>query len=230
MQSERFTIKDIPEADRPRERLIRYGSEALSNSELLAIILRTGTKSETAIDMANRLISSKEGLKFLSNCTIQELSQIKGIGNAKASQIKAAVELGKRIKNYRTDNKIKINSPEGIADLVMEDMRYLKKEYLKVIFLNTKNIVIDVKDLSIGSLNASVVHPREIYSEAIRRSSASIVICHNLPSGDPTPSQEDINITRRLHEVGKLVGIDLLDHVIIGDGCYISLKEKGILW
>lgn len=229
MQSERFTIKDIPEADRPRERLIRYGSEALSNSELLAIILRTGTKSETAIDMANRLISSKEGLKFLSNCTIQELSQIKGIGNAKASQIKAAVELGKRIKNYRTDNKIKINSPEGIADLVMEDMRYLKKEYLKVIFLNTKNIVIDVKDLSIGSLNASVVHPREIYSEAIRRSSASIVICHNHPSGDPTPSQEDINITRRLHEVGKLVGIDLLDHVIIGDGCYISLKEKGIL-
>lgn len=229
MQSERFTIKDIPEADRPRERLIRYGSEALSNSELLAIILRTGTKSETAIDMANRLISSKEGLKFLSNCTIQELSQIKGIGNAKASQIKAAVELGKRIKNYRTDNRIKINCPEDIADLVMEDMRYLKKEYLRVIFLNTKNIVIDVKDLSIGSLNASVVHPREIYSEAIRRSSASIVICHNHPSGDPTSSQEDINITRRLHEVGKLVGIDLLDHVIIGDGCYISLKEKGIL-
>ena len=229
MQSEGFTIKDIPVEDRPRERLIKYGSEALSNSELLAIILRTGTKSETAIDMATRLISSNEGLKFLSSCTIQELSQVKGIGNAKASQIKAAVELGKRLKNYRTDNKIKINSPEDIADLVMEDMRYLKKEHLRVIFLNTKNIVIDVKDLSIGSLNASVVHPREIYSEAIRRSSAAIIICHNHPSGDPTSSQEDINITRRLYEVGKLVGIDLLDHVIIGDGCYISLKEKGIL-
>lgn len=229
MQSERFTIKDIPEADRPRERLIKYGPEALSNSELLAIILRTGTKSETAIDMANRLISGQEGLKFLSSCTIQELGQIKGIGNAKASQIKAAVELGKRIKNYRADNRTKINNPQDIADLVMEDMRYLKREYLKVIFLNTKNIVIDVQDLSIGSLNASVVHPREIFSEAIRRSSASIVICHNHPSGDPTSSQEDINITRRLHEVGKLVGIDLLDHIIIGDGSYISLKEKGIL-
>lgn len=229
MQSERFTIKDIPEEDRPRERLIKHGPEALSNSELLAIILRTGTKSETAIDMASRLISSKEGLKFLSSCTIQELSEIKGIGKAKASQIKAAVELGKRIKNFRADNKIKISSPEDIADLVMEDMRYLKKEHLRVIFLNTKNIVIDVKDLSIGSLNASVVHPREIYSEAIRKSSASIIICHNHPSGDPTSSQEDINITRRLSEVGKLVGIDLLDHLIIGDGCYISLKEKGIL-
>lgn len=229
MHSERFTIKDIPVEDRPRERLIKYGSEALSNSELLAIILRTGTKSETAIDMATRLISSNDGLKFLSSCTIQELSQVKGIGQAKASQIKAAVELGKRLKSYRTDNKMKINSPEDIADLVMEDMRYLKKEHLRVIFLNTKNIVIDVKDLSIGSLNASVVHPREIYSEAIRRSSAAIIICHNHPSGDPTSSQEDINITRRLFEVGKLVGIDLLDHVIIGDGCYISLKEKGIL-
>lgn len=229
MQSKRFTIKDIPVEDRPRERLIKYGSEALSNSELLAIILRTGNKSETAIDMATRLISKSEGLKFLSTCTIQELSQEKGIGKAKASQIKAAVELGKRLKNYRIDNRIKINSPEDIADLVMEDMRYLKKEHLRVIFLNTKNIVIDVKDLSIGSLNASVVHPREIFSEAIRRSSASIIICHNHPSGDPTSSQEDINITKRLFEVGKLVGIDLLDHVIIGDGCYISLKEKGIL-
>lgn len=229
MESKRFTIKDIPVEDRPRERLIKYGSEALSNSELLAIILRTGNRSETAIDMAARLISSNEGLRFLSTCTIQELSQIKGIGKAKATQIKAAVELGKRLRNYRNDNIIKINSPEDIADLVMEEMRYLKKEHLKVIFLNTKNVVIDVKDLSIGSLNASVVHPREIFSEAIRRSSASIIICHNHPSGDPTSSQEDINITRRLFEVGKLVGIDLLDHVIIGDGSYISLKEKGIL-
>lgn len=229
MESKRFTIKDIKSEDRPRERLIKYGPEALSNSELLAIILRTGNNSETAIDIATRLISKSEGLKFLSTCTIEELIMEKGIGNAKASQIKAALELGKRLRNYRSDNRVKISSPEDIADLVMEDMRYLKKEYLKVIFLNTKNIVIDVKDLSIGSLNASVVHPREIFSEAIRRSSASIIICHNHPSGDPTSSQEDINITRRLFEVGKLVGIDLLDHVIIGDGSYISLKEKGIL-
>jgi DNA repair protein RadC len=133
------------------------------------------------------------------------------------------------MKNFRSDQKYKITSPADAAELVMEDMRYLKKEHLKVIFLNTKNYVIDIKDLSIGSLNASVVHPREIYSEAIRKSCSSIIICHNHPSGDPSESQEDINITRRLYEVGKLVGIELLDHVIIGDGNFISLKEKGIL-
>jgi DNA repair protein RadC len=230
MSNSGSTIKDIPIDDRPRERLIKFGPEALSNAELLAIILRVGTKSESAIAMANRIIScSNEGLQFLSTATVEELSQIKGIGEAKASQIKASLELGKRLKNFRANSKVKINSPEDVAEIVMEDMRYLRKEHLRVLFLNTKNIVSDVKDLSIGSLNSSVVHPREIFSEAIRKSSSSIIICHNHPSGDPTPSQEDINITKRLFEVGKLVGIDLLDHVIIGDGKFISLKEKGIL-
>lgn len=229
MRAKGFTIKDIPMEDRPRERLIKYGPEALSNSELLAIILRTGTKSETAIQMANRIINNPEGLNFLSVCTVQELIKIKGIGLAKVAQIKAVVELGKRIRGYKGNDSYKINSPSDLADLVMEDMRHLKKEHLRVAFLNTKNIVIELKDLSIGSLSASVVHPREIYSEAIRKSSAAIIICHNHPSGDPTPSQEDLNITKRLFEVGKLVGIELLDHLVIGDGCYISLKEKGIL-
>jgi DNA repair protein RadC len=230
MSNNNSTIKDIPIDDRPRERLIKFGPEALSNAELLAIILRVGTKSESAIAMANRIISSSnEGLKFLSTATIEELSGIKGIGEAKAAQIKASLELGKRLKNFRASTKVKINSPEDVAEIVMEDMRYLRKEHLRVLFLNTKNIVSDVKDLSIGSLNSSVVHPREIFSEAIRKSSSSIVICHNHPSGDPTPSQEDITITKRLFEVGKLVGIDLLDHIIIGDGKFVSLKEKGIL-
>lgn len=224
-----LTIKDIPVEDRPRERLIKYGTEALSNAELLAIIIRTGTKSDNAINIANRILGSKEGLNFLSNSTLQELGNIKGIGIAKAAQIKAAVELGRRLKVYRIDNKLKISSPKDAAEIVMEDMRHLKKEHLRVIFLNTKNVVIDISDLSIGSLNASVVHPREIFSEAIRKSSASIIACHNHPSGDPTQSQEDVNITKRLYEVGKIVGIDLLDHIIIGDNCYVSLKEKGIL-
>lgn len=224
-----LTIKDIPVEDRPRERLIKYGTEALSNAELLAIIIRTGTKSDNAINIANRILGSKEGLNFLSNSTLQELGNIKGIGIAKAAQIKAAVELGRRLKVYRIDNKLKISSPKDAAEIVMEDMRHLKKEHLRVIFLNTKNVVIDISDLSIGSLNASVVHPREIFSEAIRKSSASIIVCHNHPSGDPTQSQEDVNITKRLYEVGKIVGIDLLDHIIIGDNCYVSLKEKGIL-
>lgn len=229
MGNNNLTIKDIPVDDRPRERLIKFGAEVLSNAELLAIILRVGTKSESAINMANRILGSNGGLQYLSSATVQELGNIKGIGSAKAAQIKAALELGKRLRGFRSDVKVKISSPEDIVEIVMEDMRYLKKEYLKTIFLNTKNIVIDVKDLSIGSLNSSIVHPREIFSEAIRKSSSSIVICHNHPSGDPTPSQEDINITKRLFEVGKLVGIDLLDHVIIGDGNYISLKEKNII-
>ena len=229
MDNENFTIKEIPMEDRPRERLIKYGPEVLSNSELLAILIRTGTKSESAIKIAQKMVGTTEGLQFVSTSTVQELSQIKGIGNAKASQIKAAVELGRRLRNFRIDHKIKINKPQDAVEILMEDMRYLKKEHLRVVFLNTKNIVIDVKDLSIGSLSTSVVHPREIFSEAIRKSSSSIIVCHNHPSGDPTPSQEDINITRRLFEVGKLIGIDLLDHLIIGDGNYVSLKEKGII-
>ncbi|SKA94515.1 DNA replication and repair protein RadC [Caloramator quimbayensis] len=229
MEKRELTIKDIPVQDRPRERLIKFGPEALSNSELLAIIIRTGTKSENALSISNRLIAQNKGLEFLSSCTIQELSQIKGIGNAKAAQLKAAIELGKRLRNYRNDKIISINSPKDAAEIVMEDMRYFKKEHFRVIFLNTKNIVIDVKDLSIGNLNSSIVHPREVYSEAIKKSSASIIVLHNHPSGDPTPSQEDVNITRRLIEAGKIIGIDLLDHIIIGDGSFISLKEKGII-
>lgn len=229
MKEDGFSIKDIPIEERPRERLLKYGAEVLSNSELLAILIRTGTKSESAIKLAQRIVGTNEGIRFVSSATVQELSQIKGIGGAKASQIKAAIELGRRLRNYRVDHKIVINKPEDAVDILMEDMRYLKKEHLRVIFLNTKNIIIEVKDLSIGSLSSSVVHPREIFSEAIRKSSSSIIVSHNHPSGDPTPSQEDINITRRLHEVGKLIGIDLLDHLIIGDGNYISLKEKGII-
>ncbi|CCC57860.1 RadC family protein [Caloramator australicus] len=222
-----FRIRDIPHDERPRERLIKFGPESLSNAELLAILLRTGTKDFSAINLAQNIIS-KNGLDFLSNCTIEELSSIKGVGLAKAAQIKAAIELGKRLRGLRNSNKIKITSPKDVFNLIGEDMRYLKREFLRVIFLNTKNIVIDIKDISIGSLNSSIVHPREVFSEAIRRSSSSIIICHNHPSGDPEPSMEDINITKRLFEVGKLVGIELLDHIIIGDGCYISLKEKNL--
>ena len=229
MISNVYTIKDLPADDRPRERLIKFGAEALSNQELLAIMIRTGTKNESAVSLANKIINKNQCLSYLCSCTVQELSKIKGIGSAKAAQIIAAVELGKRIRNFRGGNTIKINNPEDAANLVMDDLRYLKKEYLRVIFLNTKNVVIDVKDVSIGSLNSSIVHPREIFYEAIRKSSSSIIICHNHPSGDPTQSQEDVDVTKRLYDVGRLIGIDLLDHIIIGDGCYISLKEKGII-
>ncbi|GFR34896.1 RadC family protein [Thermobrachium celere] len=222
-------IKDIPIEERPRERLIKYGESALSNAELLAIILRTGTKSESALDLAKKILSKYGGITFLANSSVFELSKIRGIGFAKACQIKACIELGKRLNSFKGQEKVKITCPEDVALLVMDEMRFLTKEHFRVIFLNTKNYVIQVKDISIGSLNSSIVHPREVFLEAIKQSSASIILCHNHPSGDPNPSSEDINITKRLIDAGKILGIEVLDHLIIGDGKYISLKEKNII-
>ena len=222
-------ITDLPENERPRERLLKYGADALSNGELLAIILRTGTMGENIISLSNRIIKECGGLNGLLSSSSEEFMNLNGIGEAKAAQLLALAEISKRFKTFKAGEEYKISQPKDAAELVMENMRYLKQEYLKLLMLNTKNVVIAVKDVSIGSLNSSIVHPREVFCEAIKKSSASIIICHNHPSGDPTPSNEDINVTHRLRESGKLLGIDLLDHIIIGDGKYISLKEKGIL-
>lgn len=227
--SRNFTIKDIPEQERPRERLEKFGAEILSNVELLAIILRSGTRNDSAMTLASKLLKNGPGLKCLYESSFEELKSIKGIGSAKASQIKAALELGRRLKTFKGEDKIYIKTPEDAALLVMEDMRYLRKECLKIILLNIKNMVISVKDVSVGSINSSIVHPREIFVEAIKTSSASIIICHNHPSGDPAPSQEDINITKRIYEAGRIIGIDLIDHIVIGDGRYISLKERNLI-
>lgn len=223
-------IKDIPTNERPRERLIKYGESVLSNAELLAIILRTGNKNESAIDLSRRILSQNGGLSYLAKASAYELSEINGIGIAKACQIKSCIEIGKRLLTSKEKDNVKISSPDDIAYLVMEDMRYLSKEHFRAIFLNTKNIVISIKDISIGSLNSSIVHPREVFIEAIKMSAASLIVCHNHPSGDPSPSEEDIKVTKRLKEAGNILGIDLLDHLIIGDGRYISLREKNIIW
>lgn len=224
-----LSIKDMPADERPRERLAKYGAEILSNAELLAIILRSGTRYDSAINIALKLLKYQDGIRGLYELSYNDLKNIKGIGDAKACQIKAALELGKRLKTYKGSESVFIKCPADAADLVMEEMRYLKKEYMRVIMLNVKNMVISMEDVSVGSINSSIVHPREIFVEAIKVSCASIIICHNHPSGDPTPSQEDINVTKRIFEAGKIVGIDLLDHLIIGDGRYISLKEKNVL-
>ncbi|NFV12684.1 JAB domain-containing protein [Clostridium sporogenes] len=224
-----FKIKDLPKNERPQERLIRYGAEALSNSELLAVILRTGTKNQNIMMLASSLIKETGGLDQLFNQSIEELTKIKGIGVTKAVQILALSEISKRFKTYKSGNGYKINTPLDVSNLVMEDMKYLRQEKLKVLILNTKNIVTYIRDIFIGTLNSSIVHPREIFCEAIKKNGASIIICHNHPSGDPTPSKEDINITLRLKECGKLIGIDLLDHIIIGENKYISIKAKGII-
>lgn len=222
-------IMDLPENERPRERLLRYGVEALSNAELLAVILGSGSKKENILNLSTRIIKKNGGLNGILNSTLEDFMNLHGIGKAKAAQLMALIELSKRFKSYKGGDEHKISSPKDAAELVMEEMRNLKQEHLKVIMLNTKNIVIFIKDVSIGSLNSSIVHPREVFCDAIRKSSASIIICHNHPSGDPVPSNEDINITYRLKECSKLLGVDLLDHLIIGNGKYTSLKEKGIL-
>ncbi len=231
MQNENrgITIKELPADERPRERLLKYGVEVLSNAELLAILIRTGIKNESAISLSYRVINQYEGLRFLANCTIQELSKINGIGIAKAAQLKAAVELGKRISNTGGLTEVFVKCPKDAAKLLMEDMRYLKKEYMKAILLNIKCGLISIEDISIGNLNSSIVHPREVFVPAVKKSSASIIIAHNHPSGDPTPSSDDINITKRIIEAGKIIGIEMVDHIIIGDGRYLSLKEEGYI-
>src|SRR5699024_7178089 len=222
-------MKDVLKKERSRERLIQYGESHLSNQELLAILLGSGTRNETVMDLSNRLLMHFEGLKLLSEATIEELTSIKGIGQAKGVTLLAALELGKRIQQYRPEEKYVIRSPEDGAEYVMEEMRSLNQEHLVALFLNTKNQVIHRQTIFIGSLNASIVHPREIYREAVKRSAASVVCAHNHPSGDPSPSQEDIHVTRRLVEAGKIMGIELLDHLVIGNNRFISLKEKGYL-
>jgi DNA repair protein RadC len=220
---------DLPKNERPQEKLFKYGAEVLNNSELLALILRSGTSGENIINLCNRIIKEAGGLNGLLNFSGEEFMRLKGIKEAKAAQLLALAEISKRFKSYKANDTYKISKPVDAADLVMESMRSLKQEVLKIILLNTKNVVTMIKDISIGSLNSSIVHPREVFTDAVKRSAASIIICHNHPSGDPTPSTEDVNITHRLKECGRILGIDLLDHVIIGNGCYISLKEKGIL-
>lgn len=225
-----YTIKDLPEEDRPREKLYKHGPKSLSNSELLAIIIRTGNREYTAIELSQRLLTmDKGGLSFLEGLSIEEMTRLKGIGEVKAAQIIASIELGKRITMTSGQNKTKITSPTDVANLLMEDMRYLKKEYFKILLLDTKNQIISIEDISVGSLNSSIVHPREVYNPAIKKSSASIILVHNHPSGDPSPSKEDISITKRLVEGGEILGIKVLDHIIIGDNKYISLKEKDII-
>mgnify|MGYP005750853877 FL=1 len=229
METETLLIKDYPVTERPRERLLKDGPSSLSNHELLAILLRTGTKKESVLQMANRLLTKFEGLRLLKDASVNEITSIKGIGDAKALQIIAAIELGRRIHRLQYEDRYIIRSPEDAANYVMEEMRFLTQEHFVCLYLNTKNQVIHQQTVFIGSLNASIVHPREVFKEAFRRSAASFICLHNHPSGDPGPSREDIEVTKRLNECGKLIGIELLDHLIIGDQKFVSLKEKGYL-
>ena len=222
-------IRDYPKEERPRERFLQDGPQSLSNQELLALLLRTGSKEESVLQLSNRLIKAFEGFRLLKEASVEELTEIKGIGEAKAIQILASVELGRRIHKLNDQDRYVIRSPEDGANYCMEEMRFLSQEHFVCLYLNTKNQVLHKRTVFIGSLNASIVHPREVFKEAFRRSAASIICLHNHPSGDPSPSREDIEVTKRLVECGKIMGIEVLDHIIIGEQKYVSLKEKGYL-
>lgn len=224
-----LTLKEMPAELRPRERLLSVGAVSLSNIELLAILLRTGTKQMSAVDLAAQLFAHFKDLTGLLDATVEELAVVKGVGPVKAVQIKAALEIGRRLALMPATKRTIIQSPDDAALLMMDNMRYLDREHFKAILLNTKNQVLAVETISIGTLNSSVVHPRELFKVAIKKSSANIILVHNHPSGDPTPSREDIDITRRIQEGGEILGISVLDHLIIGDNKFVSLKSKGII-
>jgi DNA repair protein RadC len=225
----RPVMRQVPVEERPRERMYAQGAEVLSNAELLAILMRTGTKHVSVVQLAQQVLQATNGLHGLVESTVAELTAIRGLGTAKALQIKAGIELGRRLAKTSRDELFTVRSPEDAAMYLMEDLRYLQKEQFVCLFLNTKNQIICQETLSVGSLNASIVHPREVFRAAIRHGSATLICAHNHPSGDPTPSPEDLNITRRLKEVGELIGIPLMDHIVIGERKFVSLKQRGFM-
>jgi DNA repair protein RadC len=228
MDTYHTVIRDMPTDERPRERLVRFGAEALSTPELLAIIIRVGSSRGSAITLGNQLLSRFGSLRAITKATVAELSAVPGMGMAKAAQIKAAFELGKRLATT-TEERPEVNRPDLAANLIMEKMRYHDKEHFEVLVLDTRNRCIAVRSVSVGSLNSNVAHPREVFHEAVSHSGAAIIVAHNHPSGDPTPSKQDQALTARLVEAGKIMGIEVLDHLIIGDGRWVSMKEKGMM-
>jgi len=222
-----LVIRDLPASERPRERLEQYGPESLSTAELLAIVLRVGSRGESAVRLAERLLSEFDGLAGIARARIPQLSALPGVGLAKAAQLQAAFELGKRLATSVDGPKAVVRGASDAAALLMEDLRHRQQECLGAIFLDTRNQVICVRILTVGTLTGSPAHPREVFREALAQGCASLIICHNHPSGDPTPSKDDIALTARLVQVGELMGVPLLDHIVIGGGRYVSLKEAG---
>ena len=221
-------IRDLPESERPRERLETYGPGSLSTSELLAIILGTGTKSESAINLGSRLLAQFQGLAGMAKASFSDLCDVRGLGKAKSSQLKAALELGKRLMVASPEERPQVKSPADVANLLMLEMGFLEQEHLRVVLLDTKNHVLGIPTIYIGSLNTSVMRVGELFREAVRANCAAAIVVHNHPSGDPTPSPEDVSITRQIVEGGKLLDVDVLDHLIIGQQRYVSLKERGL--
>ena len=219
-------IKQLPESERPYEKLEIYGEKMLSNAELLAIIIKSGTKENTSVELANKVLSlvdNKNVLQSLQEISLEEFQKIKGIGKVKAIQLKAVCELARRMAQPVNKKNIKIKSSADVAELLMEELRFEKVEYVKLILLNSKNIVVRIINISKGGTNSAIVEPKEVLQEAIKTGTPRIILVHNHPSGDCTPSQSDIDMTKRLYNASSILGIQLLDHIVIGNGCYTSI-------
>ncbi len=217
--------------ERPREKLIAYGPESLSNAELLAVLLHTGTREQSVLHLAESVLGKfkERGITSIVHTTVADLAGIHGIGPSKAASILAAVELGRRLAKKAAEKVHIVHGPEDAAHFAMPHLCYEQKEHFAVLLLNTKNHILGLRDVSIGSLSASVVHPREVFAMAIRYAAASMILVHNHPSGDPNPSREDIAITDRFVKAGRILDIPVLDHIILGDNRFLSLKEKGMI-
>ncbi len=221
-------IKYLPETERPVEKCLSHGIDTLSNRELLAILINSGTRDKSAMELAEEVLAKdNSGICFLRESSVEELMTISGIGKSKATRIMAASELGKRIASKPASSGTLISNDEDIAQLFMEELRHQKREFFKAVLLNSKGRVISIETVSIGELSSALIHPREVFIQAVKKSAASVVFVHNHPSGDPTPSKEDFVTTARLVECGKLLGINVADHLVIGDGRYTSLRAMG---
>ena len=220
-------MKQLPLSERPYEKLEMYGAHTLSNAELLAIIIKSGTKEESSIETAQKILSMKnknsDNLRFIQDMSIEEFTSIKGIGRVKAIQLKAVGEIAKRLSRPIENSKVKISSPGDVANLLIDELRYERREIVKVIILNTKNIVIKMVDICLGSNNSAILKPKDALIDAIKMGAPKIILVHNHPSGDPTPSKADIDFTKRLEQASSIVGIELLDHIIIGDSKFESI-------
>lgn len=224
-------MKELPNFERPYEKLEMYGEDSLTNSELLAIIIKTGTKEETALDLARKVLTMKQqtndnNMRFLQDLSLQEFMKIKGIGKVKAIQLKAVFEIAKRISRPMYDNKIIIKSTEDVAKLLHQEMQLEKREIAKILILNNKNVLLKVKDIAFGGTNFAMITPKDVLLDAIKMQAQKVILVHNHPSGDPTPSKGDIIATQHIVQAASLMGIELLDHVVIGDNKYESVFSK----
>jgi DNA repair protein RadC len=223
------SVREMPEEDRPRERIARLGAEALRDAELLAVLFRTGTRELGAVALAERTLSHFGGLRQLSRASIEELRQVKGLGAVKAVVIKAALELGLRLAEHTAPRRARIRSAEDVAALLMPRFKECETEEFKSLLLNTKHEVLKISEISRGGLDSTAAMPRDVFRQAVREGASAVIVCHNHPSGDPEPSRDDIALTKRLAEAADIIGVSMLDHVVFGDGRYVSFKERSLI-